>query len=44
MPSLQMYFVKCKCLWACLKLKSLSQRFANENVYINEMYLIYEFD
>ena len=39
-----MYFVKCKCLWACPKLKLLPQRFENENVYINEMYLINEFD
>ena len=46
---LNAYFVKelhwiCKCLWACPKLKSLPQRFENENAYINEMYLINGFD
>ena len=42
---LNAYFVKelhriLKCLWACLKLKSLPQRFENENAYINEMDLV----
>ena len=46
---LNAYFVKelhlnCKCLWACPKWKSLPQRFENENVYINELYLINGFD
>ena len=46
---LNAYFVKelhliCKCLWTCSKLKSLLQRFKNENAYINEMYLINGFD
>ena len=40
---LNAYFVKelhliCKCLWACPKLKSLPQRFENENAYINEVF------
>ena len=39
-----MYFVRCKCLWACPKLKLLPQRFENENAYINEMDLINGFD
>ena len=42
---LNAYFVKelhliFKCLWACPKLKSLPQRFENENIYINEVFLI----
>ena len=42
---LNAYFVKeLQCLWACLKLKSLPQRFENENAYINEMYLINGFN
>ena len=46
---LNAYFVKelhwiGKCLWACPKLKSLPQRFENENAYIKEMYLINGFD
>ena len=40
-----MHFVKCKCkcLWGCPNLKSFPQSFENENVYINEIYLINEF-
>ena len=35
MPSLEMHFVKYKCLWACPKLKLLPQRFENEMYLIN---------